>query len=281
PHQVFPSFVVAGMVAGSVATLSPALPAFLLFAVPAVGAVAIQFFLRGGEIYWSMAAMAVLYGLAMCAIAKHVNATLRVSLNLSQRNTELIGTLTASKSRAEAPNRTLEAEVAERRQKEIALRQSEALLAEAQRMARLGTWTYDPSRREVVWSAETFRIYGTDDHRTIPTCRELLARVHPDDRLRVRTLMLRAMQDGAPYETEFRILTPAQHVRWIQALCQTEAVSGARAHKLRGTVLDITERKSQHLQLESERRVLETSPDRPPPTPVCEVLRPLAEVRSG
>ena len=59
PHQVFTSFVVAGMVAGSVATLSPALPAFLLFAVPAVAAVAIQFFLRGGEIYFSMSAMAM------------------------------------------------------------------------------------------------------------------------------------------------------------------------------------------------------------------------------
>src|SRR5262245_57117325 len=90
PHQVFTSFVVAGMVAGSVATLSPALPAFLLFAVPAVGTIAIQFFLRGGEIYFSMSAMAVLYGLAMCAIAKHVNATLRVSVNLSQQNDELI-----------------------------------------------------------------------------------------------------------------------------------------------------------------------------------------------
>ena len=281
PHQVFTSFVVAGMVAGSVATLSAALPAFLLFAVPAVAPLAIQFFLRGGEIYFSMSGMAVLYGLAMSAIAKHVNATLRVSLSLSQRNNELIVTLTESKSRAESLNRTLEAEVAERRQKELALRQSEALLAEAQRMAHLGTWTYDPSGREVVWSAETFRIYGTDDQRTIPSCRELLARVHPDDRSRIRTLMLRATQHGDPYETEFRILTPAQHVRWIQALCQPEPVNGARAHKLRGTVLDVTERKSQHLQLESERRVLEAIATGSPLPQLLDLLCRVVEEQSG
>jgi diguanylate cyclase (GGDEF)-like protein len=281
PHQVFTSFVVAGMIAGSVATLSPVLLAFVLFALPAVAPIAVQFLLRGGEIYFPMSVMAVLYGLAMIAVAKHVNATLRTSLSLSQRNSQLIAVLTESKARTETLNRSLETEVAERRQKELALRQNEAMLAEAQNMAHLGTWTYDPCTREAVWSGETFRIYGTDRGSTIPSCRELIARIHREDRLRMQALMLRAAERGESYETEFRILTPAREVRWIHALCQPEPAADGSAHKLRGTVLDITERKSQQLQLESERRVLEAIATGSPLLEVLDLLCRLVEGQSG
>ena len=281
PHQVFTSFVVAGMIAGSVATLSPILSAFVLFGLPATAPIALQFLLRGGEIYFSMSVMAVLYGLAMIAVAKHVNATLRTSLSLSHRNSQLIGVLTETTARTEALNRNLECEVAERRQKELALRQSEAMLADAQRMAHLGSWTYDPSAHAAVWSAETFRIYGTEQANAIPSCRELIARVHRDDRGRLQGLMRRAVEHGAPYETEFRILTPAQGVRWIHALCQPEPDANGSVHRLRGTVLDITERKSQQLQLESERRVLEAIATGSPLPEVLDLLCRLVEEQSG
>jgi len=281
PHQVFTSFVVAGMIAGSVATLSPVLAAFVLFALPATVPIALQFLLHGGEIYFSMSVMAVLYGLAMIAVAKHVNAALHTSLSLSRRNSQLIAVLTESTARAEALNRSLETEVAERRQKEVALRQSETMLADAQRMAHLGSWTYDPSRRDAVWSAETFRIYGAERGNTIPSCRELIARIHRDDRSRVQALMRRAVEHGEPYETEFRILTPAQGVRWIHALCQPEPDPEGRAYKLRGTVLDITERKSQQLQLESERRVLEAIATGSSLPEVLDLLCRLVEEQSG
>jgi diguanylate cyclase (GGDEF)-like protein/PAS domain S-box-containing protein len=281
PHQVFTSFVVAGMIAGSVATLSPVLTAFVLFALPATAPIALQFLLRPGEIYFSMSVMAALYGLAMIAVARHVNAALYTSLSLSRRNSQLIEVLTESTARAEALNRSLESEIAERRQKEQALRQSETLLADAQRMAHLGSWTYDASKRDAMWSAETFRIYGTDRSDTIPSCRELIARIHGDDRARVQTLMRRALEYGEPYETEFRILTPAQGVRWIHALCQPETDSKGGEYRLRGTVLDITERKSQQLQLESERRVLEAIATGSSLPDVLDLLCRLVEEQSG
>jgi diguanylate cyclase (GGDEF)-like protein len=281
PHQVFTSFVVAGMIAGSVATLSPVLAAFLFFSLPATVPIALQFLLRGSEIYFSMSVMAVLYGLAMIAVAKHVNSTLRTSLTLSQRNSQLIEVLTESTIRTEALNRSLECEVAEHQRKELALRQSEAMLADAQRMAHLGSWTYDPSAHSAVWSAETFRIYGTEQANTIPSCRELIARVHRDDRGRLQGLMRQAVEEGAPYETEFRILTPAQGVRWIHALCQPEPGADGSVHRLRGTVLDITERKSQQLQLESERRVLEAIATGSPLPEVLDLLCRLVEEQSG
>jgi diguanylate cyclase (GGDEF)-like protein len=89
PHQVFVSFVIAGMVAGAVATLSPIMPAFLLFAVPALLPLPLQFLLRDGPLHFPMSFMAVLFGLAMITVARHVNTTLRESLRVSQRNIEL------------------------------------------------------------------------------------------------------------------------------------------------------------------------------------------------
>jgi diguanylate cyclase (GGDEF)-like protein len=89
PHQVFVSFVIAGMVAGAVATLSPVMAAFALFAVPALAPVALQFLLREGPLHFPMSFMAVLFGLAIMTVARHVNGTMRENLRMSQRNVEL------------------------------------------------------------------------------------------------------------------------------------------------------------------------------------------------
>ena len=89
PHQVFVSFVIAGMVAGAVATLSPVMLAFALFAVPALAPVVLQFLLVAGPLHFPMSFMGVLFGLAMMTVARHVNATMRESLRVSQRNEQL------------------------------------------------------------------------------------------------------------------------------------------------------------------------------------------------
>jgi len=256
-HQVFTSFVIAGMIAGAVATLSPLLIAFVLFAVPPMLAIAVQFLLRGDQMYFSMSLMSVLFGLAMLAVARHLNSTLRTSMALSQRNVRLIRVLTKAKSHAEVLNLSLQEEVAERRQKERALRDGEALLAEAQRMARLGSWSYHPIARRAAWSDETYRIYGTDRAASPPSCRAMVARIHRDDRRRVYALFKRAMRCGEPFETEFRIDSADGRQRWIHTLGQPRVDEQGRTYEVRGTVLDITERKTQEHQLDAERKVFE------------------------
>jgi diguanylate cyclase (GGDEF)-like protein len=89
PHQVFVSFVIAGMVAGAVATLSPVMTAFALFAIPALTPVVLQFLLREGPLHFPMTFMGVLFGLAMMTVARHVNATMRESLRMSRHNEQL------------------------------------------------------------------------------------------------------------------------------------------------------------------------------------------------
>jgi diguanylate cyclase (GGDEF)-like protein/PAS domain S-box-containing protein len=276
-HQVFLTFVIAGMIAGSVATLSPLLPAFVLFAVPAFGPVVVQFALGEGEIYLAMALMTLLFGVAMLAVAKHMNATIVTSLGLSDRNSELVDVLTQANARAEALNLTLQNEVADRRQTEHALRQSEATLAEAQHMAHLGSWSYETATHRADWSEETFRLYGLDPSSRVPSCWQLLSRIHTEDRRRMHGLLKRAITAGEGYQTEFRVVTPGHRTRWVHALGQAITDASGRVAFVRGTVLDITERKTQEQLLEGERRVLQAIATGAPLAEVLELLCRLVE----
>ncbi len=256
PHQGFVAFVIAGMVAGSVATLSPVMSAFGAFGAPALLPIVLQFLLRGGELYFPMSFMAVLFGLAMVAVARHVNASVRIGLEASVRNAELVEVLKTAKEHTEELNQQLLTEVAHRREKEEALRANEESLAEAQRMAHLGSWTYDPVTHRAVWSDETYRLYGLAPGAAAPSCWQLLTRLHAEDRRRVYGLLKRALSDGEGYETEFRLTGRNGAVRWVHALGQPIIDAAGKVILLRGTVLDITERKRQERLLDSERRVM-------------------------
>ena len=257
PRQVFTAFVIAGMIAGSVATLSPLLVAFVIFVVPALLPITVQFLLRGEQIYFAMSVMAVLYGLGMLTVAKHLNAMLRTSMALSLRNTQLVRVLTNAKAHAEVLNITLQDEVAERRLKEQALREGEAVLADAQRMAHLGSWSYHPVARSAVWSEETYRVFGRERGAGVPSCRALLALIHHEDRRRVYALLKRALRYGEPFEAEFRIGGADGKARWIHTMGQPRVDEQGRTYEVRGTVLEITARKTQEYQFEAERKVFE------------------------
>src|SRR5271155_4060339 len=96
---------------------------------------------------------------------------------------------------------------AERKRAEQALRQSEAYLAEAQRLSHTGSFGWRPSAGEIIWSEETFRIFHYD-RTTKPTVELILQRVHPDDAASVQQTVARAMEDGKDFEHEYRLGMP-------------------------------------------------------------------------
>src|ERR687890_613301 len=98
----------------------------------------------------------------------------------------------------------LHQDITERKEVETKLRKSEARLAEAQRIARLGSWEWDVKTGEVSWSDETYRIYGSESQGFVPTLDKLMEMVHPDDRELVRTNIDAALYEGEPYDFEHR-----------------------------------------------------------------------------
>ncbi|QDT09109.1 protein kinase domain-containing protein [Planctomycetes bacterium K23_9] len=95
-------------------------------------------------------------------------------------------------------------DISKRREIERDLEQSRQRLKDLQRLAGLGTWSYDPVADEIRWSSETYRITGRDPAKGAPSLRELMNLVHPDDRLILNDAITMAMQNGASYQIRFR-----------------------------------------------------------------------------
>ncbi|MFC7513530.1 CHASE domain-containing protein [Herbaspirillum sp. GCM10030257] len=122
------------------------------------------------------------------------------------------------------------------------LRNSEASLAEAQHMARLGSWTMDPASEAMSWSAETYRIFGMSQSRDKLRYQEFLARIHPEDRDRVRKGLINGQPGDEGFNHEHRIVQLDGTVRWVHSIVRFGSDMQGKA-LLRGTIMDITERK--------------------------------------
>jgi PAS domain S-box-containing protein len=122
---------------------------------------------------------------------------------------------------------------------------SEALggLAEAQRLAGLGSWEWDIARDRVTWSDELFRLFGLEPQSAEVTYEGFLARVHPDDAPLVRAAVDRAYTDGEPFAIEHRIVLPDGDVRWLHGRGRVLADEAGTPVRMVGTSQDITERK--------------------------------------
>ncbi|MEB3267068.1 MAG: PAS domain-containing protein, partial [Leptolyngbya sp.] len=99
-------------------------------------------------------------------------------------------------------------DITQRQRTEQALRESQAQLAQAQAIAQIGSWEFDLTTQNILWSAEMFRICGLDPAQPEPSHREFQALVHPDDWPALDAAIGRAIATGQPYEVEHRIRRP-------------------------------------------------------------------------
>jgi PAS domain S-box-containing protein len=130
-------------------------------------------------------------------------------------------------------------DITERRRSEDALRQSEMLLAEAQRISRTGSFALRAVTREAIWSTEMFRIFGWD-RTTKPTLELLLERAHPEDRASVGSLLQNAWKEGKGWEHKHRLLMPDGSVKHLHAAGHPVR-NPAGELEFFGAVMDITD----------------------------------------
>ncbi|MCW2991065.1 MAG: sensor protein [Solirubrobacterales bacterium] len=93
-------------------------------------------------------------------------------------------------------------------QLEADLELSRRLLADAQQLARIGSWEWDLGTNVVTWSDELYRIYGHEPGSIEVSYEAFLARVHPDDRASVDERNKRCFETHEPFEDVKRILRP-------------------------------------------------------------------------
>jgi len=138
-----------------------------------------------------------------------------------------------------------------------ALLEGENRLAEAQRLAHLGSWSIDAATGTRVWSDELYRLWGFEPRSFEPDLGRLLERLHPDDAEAVRHAALAQCTQREAWEGEYRVLLPDGSVRWLAtrtAPLMDEAGVIVGAH---GTSQDITQRKVAEEQVRFQADLLE------------------------
>jgi C4-dicarboxylate-specific signal transduction histidine kinase len=129
-------------------------------------------------------------------------------------------------------------DITERRQAEEALRRSETYLAKAQGLSRTGSFGWNLSSGEIVWSEETFRIFQYD-RATTPTIELVLQRIHPEDVALVKQTNERASQEEKDFDVEYRLLMPDGAVKHVHSVAH--AVKDASGSiEFVGAVTDVT-----------------------------------------
>ena len=126
------------------------------------------------------------------------------------------------------------------------LRESEARLAEAQKIANVGSWIVyfeADGRLRICWSDQLCRIYGIAPDAVPQGFDTYLPLVHENDRERVQRSWAQAVESNSLHEIEYRIIRPGGEQRYIHAKSQAfkEETSGLKC--LVGVVIDITERR--------------------------------------
>jgi diguanylate cyclase (GGDEF)-like protein/PAS domain S-box-containing protein len=123
-----------------------------------------------------------------------------------------------------------------------ALRESEASLAVAQRVAHIGSWDLDLVTNKLQWSAEIYRIFGFLDYESA-TYELLLQRIHPDDRVFVQYALDRALYEQETFSLDYRIVRPDETERIVHSRAEVIFNEDGWATRMVGIVHDVTERK--------------------------------------
>jgi len=140
-------------------------------------------------------------------------------------------------------NGTLEQRNAELKAINAEIKTRERQLAEAQRMAQLGSWEWEMHDGRVSWSAELYRIFQREPSDFVATFESYLECVHPEDRARTRQVVESAVRELTHFSSEERIQRPDGEVRFLHSEGDVVKDRNGNALRMVGFCQDVTERR--------------------------------------
>jgi PAS domain S-box-containing protein len=141
-------------------------------------------------------------------------------------------------------------DITERLRAEQALRERKQELSEAQRIAKVGSWEWDPTTDVVTWSEEMFHIMGRDPSLPAPSYAEHSSLYTAVSWQRLKSAVEKTFQDGKPYELELEMIHADGSLVWTNASGEVLRDPDGTIVKIRGTLQNIAERKQAEAALQ-------------------------------
>ena len=142
-----------------------------------------------------------------------------------------------------------------RERAELLLHHEHANLAEAQRIAQLGSWELDLASGKLYWSDEVFRIFEIDKNLLPPSYDTFLNAIHPDDRDAVNQAYTDSLKKREPYNIVHRLRMSDGCFKWVREQGTSDFDADGQPTRSTGTVLDITAYRQSQIEL----RIAETA----------------------
>ena len=227
-HQFLTAFLLAAIAAGSMTVLAAIYAACVIFIGLSLAPITLYAALSGGE---SGAIIALLCGGLLVfglLLSRRQHIVLVRSLRLAFDNVALVRDLTVEKERAERLN--------------TELTHKEHTLAQAQRIANVGSWEWDIAKDEISGSEEACRIFGGGGRMPTISFGQFLDAVHPEDRDLVSEAVRASVDQGTHFNIEHRLIRSDGQQRIL--LEQGELMFGPDGSPLKmiGATHDITDR---------------------------------------
>jgi diguanylate cyclase (GGDEF)-like protein/PAS domain S-box-containing protein len=226
----FVLFVLGGTMVGGIVCTASHFPSMLAFIVPAIGPAIAILALRGGLIGSVMALMLTLFTLAVVWTGRRINRSIVENARLRVEQEAML----------------------------FELRSSQAAMAEAQRLAQVGSWTIDLKASTTVWSEETYRIFGVDPATFIPSFEAFIEHIHPDDRKSAAADYAEILAKGTSPGLDHRIVMGDGSIRYVHEMSRAEYDSAGQPVLINGTIQDITARKTAEIQLQFANSMLKS-----------------------
>ena len=133
-------------------------------------------------------------------------------------------------------------DITERKLSEESRRNIEERFRVSQFYGGIGVWENDLLTNRQYWSKAVTALLGFPKRRK-PTWKSFIAAVHPEDRSLVTEARRAHIEDGKPYDVDYRIINQDGEIRWMRSAGQMERDADGKPVRMRGIVQDITERK--------------------------------------